>query len=199
MSDVEARVYGNIDGELTVQDLIDRAGLGDFETCRILYDLLTRGIIKAVRAEAARKMEPAPRGPAITSVFWSLLSLLVFLGALASLWTMGKNPLNRLPPAYVDPQLDEILTAITRSHVQRLDDAIQIYYLQQGQLPAHVSELQQQRTVETRTLKDAWGNPLGYERSGQGYRILVFGAAGGERPDLTIERPSGGSPGTPGG
>lgn len=190
MSDTEAKVYGDIDGKLTVQDLIDRGGLGEFETCRILYDLLIREIIREVRTEAPPRPEPVVRRRGLSSSFWSLLSAMVILVAAASAVTMGRNPLNRVPPAHMDPQLEQILIAITRSHVQRLDEAIQIYFLRQGQLPAHISELEQKQIVAGRTLKDAWGRDLGYERTAAGYRIVVYGPEGEEREDLTLERPS---------
>ncbi len=188
MSETEARVYASIDGLLSVQDLIDRAGLGDFETCRILYDLLTRGIIREVHADQARRAEPVVRQPAVTSTLWNFLIFLLFIAAGASALTMGRNPINRLPPAHTDPQLDQIQTAITRSHVQRLDEGIQIYYLQLGEYPAHLGELEERRIVSAETLKDGWGREVGYERGPNGYRILVTDSAGSERQDLGLSR-----------
>ncbi len=188
MSEAEHKVYGCIDGVLTVQDLIDKAGLGDFETCRILYDLLTRGIIREIHAEPSRRQEQVVRQPTLTSSLWNFLIFLLFVAVAASAVTMGRNPLNRLPPAHSDPQLEQILTAITRSHVQRLDEGIQIYYLQIGEYPAHLGELEERRIVSSETLKDGWGRDLGYERGPTGYRIRVLGADGAEREDLGLER-----------
>src|SRR5437867_4042654 len=52
----EARIYGAVNAVLTVQQHIDRSGMGDVETCRVLYDLLARGFIREVRQEAQRRL-----------------------------------------------------------------------------------------------------------------------------------------------
>jgi hypothetical protein len=196
MSEIEARVYGFVDGDSSVQDLIDRAGLGDFETCRILYDLLTREIIREVRAEVPKRAEPTVHRPSLSPAFWGFVSLLVFLAAVASAATMHKNPWYRLPPALSELQYDEILTAITRSHVKRLDEAIQVFYLQRGEYPVQLAELADRRLVASTTLKDAWGRDLGYQRTQLRYRIIVYGPDGEERPDLTLERRNSAAPAT---
>ncbi|HXI02342.1 MAG TPA: DUF4388 domain-containing protein [Candidatus Saccharimonadales bacterium] len=193
MSEPEAKVYQSLDGKNNVQDLIDQAGLGDFETCRILYDLLTRGIIREVAAEPYQRTDVAPARPLISSAIWGILTFLVFAAALISAGTMYLNPLNRLPPSHMDAQLDQILTEITRSHVQRLDEGIQIYYLQQGQYPAHLSELEQRGIVPATALRDAWGRELGYQRSGNGYRIIVYGPGGEERQGFGLEHGAAGT------
>jgi hypothetical protein len=191
MSDKEAKVYEKIDGQRTVQELIDRAGLGDFETCRTLYDLLARGIVQEIYPDAGRPATPtAPRAKA-SPILWSTLTALLLLGAAASAVTMGLNPINRLPPAHSDPLFDELRAAITRSHVQRLDEAIQVYYLEKRFYPDDLSELARGHLVGPEALRDAWGRELGYQLEDGGYRIVVYGPDGRERPGLSLRRPGG--------
>ncbi len=190
MSDKEAKVYEKIDGQRTVQELIDRAGLGDFETCRTLYDLLARGIVQEVYPETGRPATAsAPRAKA-SPILWNTFTALLLLAAALSAVTMGLNPINRLPPSHSDPLLDEILAAITRSHVQRLDEAVQVYFLEKRFYPDDLSELARGNLVGPEALRDAWGRELGFRLEDGGYRIVVYGPDGRERPDLSLERPA---------
>src|SRR5262249_46449634 len=158
------------------------SGLGDFETCRVLYDLLARGLIRELRREAPRRAEASAARRTISPAFWTALSALVILGASLSAVRMGYNPINRLPPAYEDPLLGEILTAITRSRVARVDEAIQVYYLQKGFYPDDLAELTRGHLVGGSALRDAWGRSLEYVPLSGGYRLLVP-----DRADLSLE------------
>jgi hypothetical protein len=193
MSEGEARIYGHVNGERNVQEIIDRVGLGDFETCRALYDLLTRGIIQEVRKETGKE---GPRRPALPSgirtaasrLAWHVLTAIVILAAAASFASMGLNPLNRIPPAHEDPLFEQVRMSITRSHVKRLDEAVQIYFLQKGFYPDDLSELAKGHLVGRGALRDAWGRSLGYLPEEGGYRIVVYDSQGVERADLSLER-----------
>src|SRR5262245_44205581 len=44
LSAEEERIYRKVDGARTVQGVIDATGLGEFDVCRTLYDLLNRNI-----------------------------------------------------------------------------------------------------------------------------------------------------------
>jgi hypothetical protein len=191
VSDLEAKVYATVNGVNTVQEIIDRSGLGDFETCRILYDLLARGLIREVRKEATRRVEASVPRPQVSPAFWSALIVLVFAGAAVSTIEMGRNPANRLPPGYEDPLLTQVLTSITRSRVERVDDAIQIYYLQKRFYPDDLAELIRGHLVSGSALQDAWGRSLEYVLLDGGYRLSVV-----DRADLSIEHRAKGSRGT---
>jgi len=188
VSETEARVYECTDGILSVQELIDRSGLGDFETCRTLYDLLARGLIREIMPGSTRRAAPALVRSTFSPLLWRALTAVVVLAAAVSFATMGFNPLNRIPPAHPDPLLDKVLTAITRSHVKRVDEAIQVYYLQKGFYPDDLAELINGRLVTRGALKDAWGRGLGYLPDEGGYRIVVYAEGGRERADLSVER-----------
>src|SRR5205085_5012189 len=58
MSDHEINVYRNIDGKLTVRELIGKSEMTEFEVCRILFQLLS-----------ARLIEMAPEEKSVRPVF----------------------------------------------------------------------------------------------------------------------------------
>ena len=53
----EERVFRKVDGTRTVQAIIDGTGLGEFDTCRILFDLLNRNLISTAGRGAAQEAE----------------------------------------------------------------------------------------------------------------------------------------------
>ena len=57
LSAEEERIYRKVDGARTVQAIIDATGLGEFEVCRILFDLLNRNIV-APAGKGAAKVAP---------------------------------------------------------------------------------------------------------------------------------------------
>ena len=72
-----------MDGTRTVQAIIDSTGLGEFEICRILFDLLNRNLIThrgpRARREDARRTPaeaPCPRTPGYA---WPAAALLLAL------------------------------------------------------------------------------------------------------------------------
>src|SRR5258707_1270417 len=141
-----------------------------------------------MRQEVARRAEPSIPRPQVSPAFWSALTIIVLLGAAFSTLEMGHNPVNRLPPAYEDPLLAQVLTSITRSRVERVDEAIQIYFLQKGFYPDDLAELIRGHLVSSSALRDAWGRSLEYVPVEGGYRLLVP-----ERADLSIEHRAKGS------
>src|SRR5262245_4037260 len=51
----EERIYRKVDGTRTVQQIIDSTGMGEFEVCRTLFDLLNRNIISTIGRGVARE------------------------------------------------------------------------------------------------------------------------------------------------
>jgi hypothetical protein len=51
----EEKIYRKVDGTRTVQQIIDATGLGEFEVCRTLFDLLNRNIISTVGRGVAKE------------------------------------------------------------------------------------------------------------------------------------------------
>jgi hypothetical protein len=184
----EAAVYELIDGRRTVQAIIDSARLGDFETCRILYDLLSRNLIVseadpavAARPEARRRSP----GPVLERIGY-----LVLLGAVvASLATIERSPFSGSPRLLAPPgALEEINELVCRNRIERIDEAVQIYYLQKGFYPDDLKDLVRGRLVPESTLYDPWGRTFGFISLTDGYRIIAYNSGGVENPDRSVVR-----------
>src|SRR5438477_6574691 len=56
----EERIFRKVDGAQTVQGIIDSVGMSEFDTCRMLFDLLNRNLITTVGRGAAKQAEAVP-------------------------------------------------------------------------------------------------------------------------------------------
>src|SRR5207245_4815077 len=87
LSDQEKMIFGMVDGKRTVQEIVERSTLGEFETCRILYELIGRQLIEEIRTQAAKALvaEAAPvstREASPLLVGLGYMALILLTGAL---------------------------------------------------------------------------------------------------------------------
>jgi len=185
----EALVYNLIDGRRNVQELIDHARMGDFEACRILYDLLSRNLIAAagetVAARPVVKQRQRWIGPLLERAGYAVLLAAV----VASLATIHRSPFSGSPkllaPAGALREIDQL---VCRNRIERLDEAVQIYYLQKGFYPDDLKELVKGRLVTDLALHDPWGRTFGFISTTEGYRIIAYDAGGVENDTFSIAR-----------
>src|SRR5207249_10672756 len=58
LSDEDRKVYQLVDGRRTVQEIVERCSLSEFDTCRILYELIGRQLLEEVKS-VSPKTAPA--------------------------------------------------------------------------------------------------------------------------------------------
>src|SRR3989442_14693204 len=64
LNDPERNVYNLADGKRTVQEIVERCTLSEFDTCRILFDLISRQLLDETKA-ARQKAVTAAQAPAV--------------------------------------------------------------------------------------------------------------------------------------
>jgi hypothetical protein len=185
----EENIFRKVDGTRTVQGIIDSTGLPEFETCRTLFDLLTRNLISTAGRGAARVSEagveevPAPGKPV-----WAAVALVVAL-ALVGVLVRWRTPfaVTGLSPLLRSSQ-QQLLDDVGHTRLQRLDRAVQAHLLIRGALPRTLAELVKGGLVDQRYLEDAAARPFHYALTQDGYLLSAVDNAG--RPDRTtlIER-----------
>jgi len=183
----EAGLYGLVDGRFSVQDIIDRSGLGEFETCHILHDLLRRDLVASQDGAQPAPLRPKRRilGPLLERLGYAGLAAAV----LVSLNTIGRSPLVGSPQALAPPgALDHIRELIARDRIRRIDEAVQVYYLQKGFYPDDLKELVKGNLAGESTLRDPSGPSFGFIATLDGYRIIAYGPGGVENPALSLTR-----------
>jgi hypothetical protein len=185
LSQEEMAVYQNVNGVFTVQEIIDRSGLNEFETCKALFELLNRQLIRPVMpvqadlpVEAKRRFVPANTlGNIMTPLFW--------VWVLISVVMLPFHPLDYLP--WVDsPAKRDRMALTTKLELQRVAQSIQLYQLRTGRLPQSLEELARSGYLPMRNLEDPYGQRLIFQVTEGGYTLAARGPHGELPEDFTL-------------
>src|SRR5215813_1086076 len=131
----EAEVWKWIDGTRSVEDILERAFLSDFDVYKGLAELSDRSlIVEGKVAKAAPVSAPVrrPRAPFSSRALgaWILLAAIIVLGILL----VPRNPLNTLfRPAEESRLATSVLKSISLSRLTALERAVRVFYDASGQ------------------------------------------------------------------
>jgi hypothetical protein len=184
LSNQERQVHALVDGKRTVQEIVERCALSEFDTCRILYELINRQLVEEVGIATARTVAPAavarPARPlsGITLAVAYLLLILAAAGVTAyrltpefGRWWRGESPAPWLAVLAAPARVEAVQNAIGLSRLQRVDFALQVYYLQNRGYPASLSYLVTSGLLKPEAISDPWGRPFSYGVERGGYRL----------------------------
>jgi len=187
----EREVLALVDGGRTVEEVNDRSSLGEFDTYRILSELITRKLVDEVpRAPAA----VAPRaGPG-----WGERLLGVLLGAAlaagvgAAVIGLPSNPL--APWRFADPSgaVGDLRRYEALARLERIERALRVFYLDAGTFPDDLAVLASGRYLAAADLVDPWGRAFVYRLSPGGWTVQGADAEGRPSPGLTVSHRFGG-------
>ena len=202
LSEQERMIFGMVDGKRSVQEIVERSTLGEFETCRILYELIGRQLIEEIRTQAAKVLveEAAPvsrRGASPLLVGLGYMVLILLTGALLvsrarpfiALSAAGDKLGIALGPLVRDEAIMDLRSSISRGRLQRVDFVIQVYYLLNRGYPADLRRLVTSHLLDPRGITDPWGRPYGYEVLPGGYRLTAPPSVG-STPGFEIDNTS---------
>ena len=179
VSEEERQVLRLVDAERTVLEINDHANLGEFDTYRVLADLINRKLIEEVK----RPVSAVSRAPRRLSekAFHMLLGMTMTVFAAAALSTLANNSWTPWQVALQDDATDTLHRLASRQRLERIELALEIFYLDQGRFPDSLGELTAGRYLGAVDLLDPWGQPYGYSISAGGFRVAGYDADG--RPD----------------
>lgn len=186
----EHAVLQLVDGFSSVDEIIRNSSLGEFETCKALYTLLSRGLIReANRLELIRAIRrealPASASRPLHGFPWLLLLLLPLL--VSSMLVARHNPLNPLagPCPKLTPRL---LVSLSRARMVGLWEALHAHAAISGSLPTTLSELVSARRLDPRATKDPWGRPYHYVLREDSVLLAGSGENGSPEPELILSQ-----------
>jgi hypothetical protein len=186
----EERIYRKVDGTRTVQGVIDSTGGGEFEVCRILFDLLNRNIITPVGRGPTRDASVVglPRAAPSTAPGYLAAGLLVLL-ALGGAFVRREAPfgVTGLPPL-LRGTYDLMLEAASHWRLERLDRAILAHHLVHGSVPPTLEALVAEGLVDRAYLRDPWARPYHYALTENGYMLTGVDDSGKTVPGTLVER-----------
>jgi hypothetical protein len=184
----EERVFRKVDGTRTVQGIVDSSGLSEFDTCRILFDLLNRNLISPV-GRGAQVAEVSRREAVVSSTPGYALAAVALALALVGISARATTPfaITGLSP-YLQSSYDRLREGVSYGRLERLDRAILAYHLAQGATPSTLDEVASRGLVDRSYLKDPWARPYHYALTANGYLLSAVDDHGKKIPATTIER-----------
>jgi hypothetical protein len=185
----EERVYRKVDGTRTVQVIVDATGMGEFDVCRVLFDLLNRNIISTVgRGDVAETIHGGVEAPPSPVPGYAVLGLAaaLSLAALAARWSDPFAVVGR-PPLLRDP-FHRVIDAVNSARLQRVDRALVARHLAAGELPRTLEELVDEGLADRSYLKDLSARPYHYAHTQNGYLLSAVDDRGRTDPATVIER-----------
>jgi hypothetical protein len=186
LSPEERDILHLVDGTASVQDIADVSALSEFDLYRTLYELLNRSLIEVVEGVAtlgaAPRIEPTSRWPSV------VLQALVLLAAAAGAATVGVNPLTPWRLAGDSHDTDLLNTYASRNRVERVEQAVQAFYLDRGAMPEGLRALTDGGYLAPEDARDPWGRPYGYRVDGAGFEISAA-AGGGDASGTVVRHP----------
>lgn len=181
IGDNERLVFQLITQDRDVQKIIDLARLGEFETCKALVNLIDAVVIEPLDEGSRRAPSAASTVGGITSggPQWTRVALrasfvaTLVLASIFGVWQLGRDARRLLLPKAEYGYLDLALqTVVSRAHIQRIHEAIQIYRLQKGNFPDGLATLVSEGLLVEEDLRFPWQRPYHYSHNGSGYQLL---------------------------
>lgn len=192
ISPQEKAIYDMVDGTVTVGEIVEASRASEFDTCKALYDLLTRDLIEEVRTPAAPVVaEPAVDQTArteIPNVLPAPLIVVLAIVAVVSLATSVRNPLNHLQPfGRRSSAVVETNKAISMQRLESIREAIEAFNLVHDRLPERLDELAPY-FISSDILRDPWGTPYKFLQEPEKYVVIGFTPDGRPDTDLFVSR-----------
>jgi len=182
VTDNQMAVYPLINGIDSVNEIILESTLIEFETCKAIAELHSRGLIRAatqeeITREMRRGMDPAKTSrwsPA--SLPWLAVPFLVLLGF--SLTIMPRNPLNpefNLRESFWDRY---VLQSLSWINLDRVADRAENFFYLTGMYPDDAEHLA--TGIQGQVPRDPWGRS--YRLVNRGGKLFVTGSDGSGQP-----------------
>ena len=188
LSREETEILRMVDGAASVREIVDRSALGEFDTYRILHELLTRNLIEEVQVETGDNVPAKNRNR--SSALWTALSLgVVAVAILVGALMATENDFGPWETAGRDGALDRLRTFASRDRVQRVERALNLCFLDTGQLPTDLTVLVDNGYLDPGDIQDPWGRRYGYMLGEDRYTLIALDPQGAPDQGLTVNRP----------
>ncbi len=181
----EREVMSLVDGSRSAEAINARSNLGEFDTYRVLADLMTRNLIEEVRRPTAAAAAEKPRG-LLDKVLKVALSGMIVIAVALAVATLGDNPLTPWRLGNRDEGIERLRFYSSQVRLEQIEKAIQIHYLDVGSFPRSLERLAAHGYLAPEDLIDPWGRPYAYSSFEGGYQLAGLDGGGGEREELTI-------------
>jgi hypothetical protein len=187
ISPTERDILALVNGVNAVDSIVRKSPHGEFDTCKALYTLLTRSLIRqATREEVARATQKTVSEATPPTVWrvqfpWLALALIPLLALTVLL--APRNPANPLlgPSPKLVPRIQAASSWTRMAGIWR---TLQSRALLVGSFPDTLAELSRERLLPASDLQDPWGRPYRYVLREQS--VLLAGNNSRGAPDSNL-------------
>jgi hypothetical protein len=173
----EEQIFALIDDDRDVQKLIDLSRLGEFETCKALFNLLNEGYLKVGAKRETGKVQEKPGGRKrafpIGRVLIQAGMYLFLVGVVLMFYRVfDLDPLALFQESstktFQEPLAREL---IDRTQTRRLGAALDVFRLETGRLPEKLTELVDAGLLTADDLRFPWRQERAYEGHGDRFEL----------------------------
>ena len=182
----EVEILRLVDGQATVQEVVNRSPIGEFDVYRILYELLNHHLIEEIAASPSP--EAGPAGEKISRLLNLLVPVVLLAASLLSVLTLARNPLTPWKMALEGEERARLGTYASRARLELLERSLQVFYLDLASVPDKLERLAQHGYLRQEDLRDPWGQAYQYELAPGGYQLSGRDAEGRTSKQLTFSR-----------
>jgi len=182
LSREEYSVYLLVNGQSTVAEVVEGSKLGEFHTCKAIYDLLERKIIEPAAANPRVVLQPTisiraqKEGIDFARFAFPILAAVILAAVVLGIRDPLKVPLS----SFFQPKDEADLKArLNDTRLNQLDSSIMMYFYVHGGLPVRLEELVESNYLREEDILDPWSRPYVYDVSEDTY-ILSSSNPGGE-------------------
>jgi predicted DNA-binding protein (UPF0251 family) len=186
LSSEEREVLRLVDGTATVQEIAERLTFGEFDSYRILADLLTRSLVEKVEARVEQQATP-DRNRAGRLATWTVTAV-VFAAAAIGVATLPHNRYAPWDVAVADGATERLRTFASRGRLERIERAVRLFFLDTGQIPDGIDLLVANGYLSARDVLDPWGRRYDFRSGANSYTIAGLDRDGEADGDLTLTR-----------
>jgi hypothetical protein len=187
LSSEERQVLEMVDGRRNVREIVDLLALPEFETFRALSEMLTRSLLERVEGESGTGQKAAGRRSLPRLLGWLAQGAIV-AAAVGAIVTVPSNRFTPWQLLATAPATDQLRLYAALSRLERIERAVQVFYLDSGVFPDSLPLLAEYGYLDASALTDPWGRPYGFQLSPGGYQLMGHDAAGERIPALTVSR-----------
>lgn len=170
----ERRVYEEIAPGRDLRKLVDVGCLGEFETCKALFNLVKGEYIRALHPEGARAPIPGDERllARVVRTVGRVGATMVVLAALALVVSRGAwaYPGGGPGTSFADPAAQR---HVSRAQRVRIEAALEVFRLERGELPERLDSLVQAGLLGPEELRYPWREEYYYRRLAARQYILL--------------------------
>jgi hypothetical protein len=210
VSKAEAEVWKWIDGRHSVQEILERAFVSDFDGYKAVGELIDRHLLVEGPAEPERipEEEPAMREDSSREAAWAppmrpgaarvarggtpLLAWLILVGiAAGGALLVSRNPVNVfMKPRREARETGSFLKAVSLDRLVGIERAVRVFYDSTGRYPRSLDDLVANGILNESLVRDPWNRRYRYILRSEDGKFGLYGrnSAGEIDLDLSFDR-----------